>query len=289
MRKITINQALTNKESDSFSQYLKNLYDIKLLTPKEEKELIERIGNGDKTAIEELIKRNLRFVVSVAKKYVSGNIPLEDLVNEGNIGLITAANKYDPKTGYRFISYAVWWIQKSIMEYLAKYGKTIKLPANKINDVTKLEKQRHELEQKYGRKVDINEIIQEFGSKEFDIDYYYKLNDLTMFNVSSLDVEIDSDSETSSTHLEMLYDDEEEETDNLLIKSDIKSDINKLLNHLSPRDKQIMVALYGLDGKIPQNLNDVGEGLNPPLTRERIRQIKNKALKFLKHKLKHHG
>ena len=289
MRRITINQALTRKEADSFSQYLKNLYDIKLLTPKEEKELIERIENGDKTAINELIERNLRFVVSVAKKYVSGNIPLEDLVNEGNIGLIIAANKYDPKTGYRFISYAVWWIQKSIMEYLSKYGKTIKLPANKINDVTKLEKQRHELEQKYGRKVDINEIIQEYGSKDFDSDYYYKLNDLTTFNVASLDVEIDSDSETSSTHLEMLYDDDEEETDNLLIKSDIKSDINKLLNHLSPRDKQIMVALYGLDGNIPQNLNDVGEQLNPPLTRERIRQIKNNALKILKNKLKHHN
>lgn len=288
MRRITINHALTNKESDSFSQYLRNLYDIKLLTPKEEKELIERIENGDKTAIDELIKRNLRFVVSVAKKYVSGNIPLEDLVNEGNIGLIIAANKYDPKTGYRFISYAVWWIQKTIMEYLSKYGKTIKLPANKINDVTKLEKQRHELEQKYGRKVDINEIIQEYGSKDFDSEYYYTLNNLTTFNVSSLDVEIDSDSETSSTHLEMLYDETEEETDNLLIKSDIKSDINKLLNHLSPRDKQIMVALYGLDGKIPQNLNDIGNSLNPPLTRERIRQIKNNALKLLKKKLKYH-
>lgn len=286
MRKITINQALTNKESDSFSQYLKSLYDIKLLTPTEEKDLIERIENGDKTAIDELIKRNLRFVISVAKKYVSGNILLEDLVNEGNIGLIIAANKYDPKTGYRFISYAVWWIQKIIMEYLAKYGKTIKLPANKINDITKLEKQRNELEQKYGRKVDINEIIQEFGCNVFDANYYHTLNNLTNFNVTSLDIEIDSDNETSSTRLEMLYDEDEEETDNLLIKTDIKSEINKLLNHLSARDRQIMVALYGLDGKIPQNLNDVGESLTPPLTRERIRQIKNKALKFLRTKLK---
>ncbi len=286
MRKISINQALTNKESDSFSQYLKNLYDIKLLTPNEEKALIERLENGDKTAIEDLIKRNLRFVVSVAKKYVSGNISLGDLVEEGNIGLIIAANKYDPKTGYRFISYAVWWIQKCIMEYLAKYGKTIKLPANKINDVTKLEKQYHELEQKYGRKIDINEIIQEFGTKDFDSEYYYKLNNLTSFNVSSLDVEIDMDNETSSTHLEMLYDDSEEETDNLLIKSDIKSDIKKLLNYLSPRDRQIIIALYGLDGKIPRNLNDVGNNLTPPLTTERIRQIKNKALKFLRNKLK---
>ncbi len=290
MRKISITQAMTNKESDSFTQYLKNLYDIKLLTPDEEKKLIDRIRKGDRTAVDELIKKNLRFVVSVAKKYNSLNVPIEDLVNEGNIGLIIAANKYDPDSGYRFISYAVWWIQKIIMEYLSKYGKTIRLPANKINDIAKLEKQRAELEQKYSRKIDINEIILEYSDSSFDSKYYERLNDLTTFNVTSLDVEINLDSDSSFTSIELLFDDSvDEETDNLLIKSDIKTEVNKLLNHLSARDKQIMVALYGLDGKLPLNLSDVGKMLTPPLTTERVRQIKFKCLKTLREKVTKYG
>ena len=135
MKAIKINQKITTRENSSFKQYLKEVNEIPMLTPKEESELAERAVSGNKLACEELVTRNLRFVISVAKQYATDKIPLEDLVNEGNIGLIKAVEKFDPTRGYKFISFAVWWVRKFIMEYVSNYGKTIRIPSNRINEL----------------------------------------------------------------------------------------------------------------------------------------------------------
>ena len=160
MKQFVITSKVTNRENQSFNQYLKDISEIEVFSSKEEVICAEKASRGDKKAIDELVRRNLRFVVSVAKQYATTQNPLEDLVNEGNIGLIIAAEKFKPEMGFKFISYAVWWVRKIIMEHLSKHGRLVRLPANKINSLSKLDKQINELEQKLGRNVCIQEIIE---------------------------------------------------------------------------------------------------------------------------------
>lgn len=294
MKQLTITTKLTNRENQSFVQYLREVAEIKVLTPEEEIVLTKKASKGDKQAIEELVKRNLRFVVSVAKQYATPQNPLEDLVNEGNMGLIIAAERFDPSTGFKFISYAVWWIRKIIMEHLSKYGRIIRLPANKINAISKLDKQINQLEQKLGRQVSIREVVenysidedvlQAFGDFDKTANDYELLGVLSGYSIDSLDRQVGHDKNDGITLGDTISDDTcFKENDHQLLENDLKGQINDVLNTLKPRDKQVMIALFGLDGSIPRTLKDVGDEIG--VTREMVRQIREKSLGKLKKKL----
>ncbi len=292
MKQLTITTKLTNRENQSFVQYLREVSEIKVLTPEEEVILTEKASSGDKQAIEELVKRNLRFVVSVAKQYATPQNPVEDLVNEGNIGLMMAAERFDPKTGFKFISYAVWWIRKIIMEHLSKNGRLIRLPANKINALSKLDKQINELEQKLGRNVSIREVmdnynvdvdvldaLSNYGKSSSDLEV---LSMLSGYSMDSLDRELGHD-EGGSTLGDNVVDNTFDTNDHNLLYDDMKKELNKVLDTLKPRDRQVIVALFGLDGSIPRTLKDVGDEIG--VTREMVRQIKEKSLIKLRKRL----
>lgn len=284
MKQIVITNRLTNRESDVFIKYLKDISAIELFTPEEEINCAKKVAMGDLEAKNELIKRNLRFVISVANQYASTLNPVEDLVNEGNIGLIMAAEKFNPEMGIKFISYAVWWIQKLIHEHLSKHSRMVRLPANKLNNLSTLDKRINQLEQKLGRSVDISEVIAEFQS-DFGDDNYEDISMLKTYKVDSMDREISSFGDSITTVGDLMADDNiESATDHLVASTTIKEDINNALNILKPRDKRVMVALYGLDGNCPMTLAEVGELIG--VTHEMIRQIKAKSLRMLKDQVK---
>lgn len=278
MRALKINQKITSRENSSFIQYMREVNEIPLLTPAQETELAEKAVNGDKLAAEELVVKNLRFVISVAKQYATDKISLEDLVNEGNIGLIKAVEKFDITKGYKFISFAVWWVRKLMMEYVSNHGKTVRIPANRINEMSKLNKYISAVEQKNCYKVDIEEIISEFPT-EFASDDFVLLDSLSNFKVDSLDREIHSDEGNSTSVSDLMFDENADDTDYLLGKSDIKSEINAALSTLKPRNKQIMEMLFGLNGYPAMTLQEVGDEIG--LTREMIRLVKEKSLKLM--------
>jgi RNA polymerase primary sigma factor len=292
MKQFVITSKVTNRENQSFNQYLKDISEIEVFSSKEEVICAEKASRGDKKAIDELVRRNLRFVVSVAKQYATTQNPLEDLVNEGNIGLIIAAEKFKPEMGFKFISYAVWWVRKIIMEHLSKHGRLVRLPANKINSLSKLDKQINELEQKLGRNVCIQEIIEEFGGdtdfdgkstqKKFKNEYML-LDTLNDYSMDSLDRDISGD-DKGTTLAETISDDSMfKSADNELLTEDVRKQLNEVLDILKPRDRLVMVGLYGLDGCIPRTLNDIGDEIG--VTREMVRQIRQKSLAILKKKL----
>jgi RNA polymerase primary sigma factor len=276
MKAIKINQKITTRENSSFKQYLKEVNEIPMLTPKEESELAERAVSGDKLASEELVTRNLRFVISVAKQYATDKIPLEDLVNEGNIGLIKAVEKFDPTRGYKFISFAVWWVRKFIMEYVSNYGKTIRIPSNRINELSKLNKYISAVEQKTSHRADIEEVISQF-SKEMPADDFCFLDSLNSFTIDSMDRQVTNEEGNGTSISDLMCDEDANKTDYLLDDSDVKTEINSALATLKPRNKKIMEMLFGINGYQPMTLQEVGDEIG--LTREMIRQIKDKSLK----------
>jgi RNA polymerase primary sigma factor len=278
MKALKINQKITSRENSSFIQYMREVSEIEMLTPTQEAELAVRAVNGDKQASEELVVKNLRFVISVAKQYATEKISLEDLVNEGNIGLIKAVEKFDPNKGYKFISFAVWWVRKIIMEYVSNYGKTVRIPANRINELSKLNKYISAVEQKTCHKADIQEVIAEFG-KEISADDLSLLDSLNGMTIDSLDREIHSDEGNSTCVSDLMFDENADKTDYLLGETDVKSEINIALSTLKPRNKKIMEMLFGLNGYQPMTLQEVGDEIG--LTREMVRQVKEKSLKLM--------
>jgi RNA polymerase primary sigma factor len=278
MKGIRITSKITNRENDSFKQYLNEIAEIKMFTPEEEAECAKKASNGDKSAVDEMVKRNLRFVVSVAKQYETPNLPLEDLVNEGNIGLILAVQHYNVSTGFKFISYAVWWVKKLIMEYVDKNSRLVRLPSNKINNLKKYNKKVSELEQKNCGVVNPFDIIDNLESvmSEHDIKDVEKISTM---HFDSLDEYI-GDGDSKSSLYELISDKSVEPTDQLLLKNDFKGHIYNILDKLKPRDKKIMIMLFGLDGSAPLTLKEVGEEVG--LTREMVRQIKEKNLGIIK-------
>jgi RNA polymerase primary sigma factor len=298
MKQLKISTKLTNRDVQSFNQYLKEISDIDVFTPEQEVICTEKASKGDQDAIDELVRRNLRFVVSVAKQYATPMNPLEDLVNEGNIGLMLAAQKFRPEMGFKFISYAVWWVRKIIMEHLTKNGRMVRLPANKVNSLSKLDKQIHILEQKLGRNVSIIEVVEEFGS-EMDLGFdmndkspYKKLKDeyqlldvLNDYNMDSLDREIGGDDGNGTTLADTITDNFAfKATDQSLMDEDVTREIFKVLDTLKPRDRHVMVSLFGLGGGDPKTLKEVGDEIG--VTREMVRQIREKSLKKLQVRLK---
>ena len=254
MRKLVITTRLTNRDSDSFQRYLQEISKYELFTPEEELACSIKAANGDKDAIEELIKRNLRFVVSVAKHYTSTENNLEDLINEGNIGLITAAHKFDLSKENKFISYAVWWIRKTILEYLTINGRTIRIPANKLNDLSKIDKIIMEMEQTHGRSIDIQEVICDIDGEDLDL-----LGMISSFKMDSTDRQIGGKDGSVTTLGELLSDDSTfKETDHLVME-DENAPLKFVIETLKPKEQEIIKLLYGLNGDLPLTLEEVGK------------------------------
>jgi RNA polymerase primary sigma factor len=279
MRQFKITQRTTYKDSESFSRYLKEVSDIKQFeTPLEEYICAKKAYEGDSKSVDELVRRNLRFVISVAKQYVTDDMPINDLVNEGNIGLLIAARKNKPELGNKFISYAVWWIRKIILEHVNKTSKMVRLPANKISDIAKLNKQIADLEQKNCNKVDLLEVIDTYGHELVDGEFLF-LDVLGSYSMDSLDRQLGEDGDASYLG-DLLCNEDDDSTDHLVNNFDVVTEINNSLDILKPRDKEIMELLFGLNGKTPMNLIEVGNEIG--ISREMVRQIREKSLKKLR-------
>lgn len=278
---LVITKKITLRESSSISTYFLDISKIPILTPDEEYNVAMKSFNGDLEARELLIKSNLRFVVSVAKQYMAEGISLSDLINEGNYGLTIAAGKFDPTNGFKFISYAVWWIRRTIMEFLTRHSRTIKLPTNKVNVIKPLTDIINSLEQKYERYPTLDEILNEVGDKysEKDINFVFLLRNT---NTVSYDKEVNNDGESESVSLsEMLTTDLFPDTDSKIMDEDRRNNMYKILDCL-PKDihKIILIKLYGLDGNTPMSLKEIGNSLS--LSSERVRQIRDKSLNIIR-------
>jgi len=272
MKQIGINASITSRDSESLNKYLKEISKITPFTLEEERICAKKSSKGDLDAREELVKRNLRFVVTVAKQYVTSNSPLSDLVNEGNLGLIMAAERFNPDNNVKFISYGVWWIKKVIIEHISKYNRMVRLPSNKISLLSKLDKLISEHEQKTGYKVDIQQL-----SDELDTDEFEHMDVLTSYRMDSLDKQFGDSEGEGGTLLDLLSDDTSfKSTDHLVSELDHNSTIMTSLDSLREKDKHIMILLFGLDGNEPRTLQEVSDIIG--MSREMIRQIKNKTL-----------
>ena len=273
MRQLKITKSITNRESASLDKYLQEIGREELVSPEEEVELAQRIRKGDQQALEKLTRANLRFVVSVAKQYQNQGLSLPDLINEGNLGLIKAAEKFDETRGFKFISYAVWWIRQSILQALAEQSRIVRLPLNQVGSLNKINKALGVFEQKYERlpsTEELAEMIDVPGDKIADT-----------LRVSGRHVSVDApfvDGEDNSL-LDILPNDDSPSADKGLVGESLSTEIERALQILTPREREIIKSFFGI-GCQEMTLEEIGERLD--LTRERVRQIKEKAIRKLK-------
>jgi len=275
MRQLKITKQVTNRETASLDKYLQEIGKVDLITADEEVELAQRINAGDQLALEKLTKANLRFVVSVAKQYQNQGLTLPDLINEGNLGLIKAAQRFDETRGFKFISYAVWWIRQSILQALAEQSRIVRLPLNKIGSINKINKTFAFLEQSHERPPSAEEI-----AKELDM----TINDVkeSMKN-SGRHVSMDAplvEGEDSNLY-DVLRSGESPNPDRDLLHESLRTEIERALETLTPREADVIRLYFGLASQHPMTLEEIGETFD--LTRERVRQIKEKAIRRLKH------
>ena len=275
MRQLKITKQVTNRETASLDKYLQEIGKVDLITAEEEVELAQRIKAGDQVALEKLTKANLRFVVSVAKQYQNQGLTLPDLINEGNLGLIKAAKRFDETRGFKFISYAVWWIRQSILQALAEQSRIVRLPLNKIGSINKINKMYAFLEQENERPPSAEEI-----AKKLDM----TVNDVkeSMKN-SGRHVSMDApliEGEDSNLY-DVLNSAESPNPDRKLLHESLRIEINRALETLTPREADVVKLYFGLGEHQPMTLEEIGETFD--LTRERVRQIKEKAIRRLKH------
>ena len=276
MKPLTITAKVTNRDNDYLKQYFRDIYAYKKFTPEEEAECAFKSSTGDEKALNELINRNLRFVVSVAKQYETRDCLLGDLINEGNLGLIYSAKRFKPDMGFKFISYAVWWIRKYINEFQSNNGRTVRIPVNKITNLSKLNQKMAILEQKLGRVVDIEDIISEYGNEISDEEIKVATQ-LNSFSIDSLDREITSDSDNGVTLVDIMNDDSFfRPTDYLVNEYDVSQQLNRLLNKLKPKEKDIISSLFGLNGVEPLTITEVSVKYN--VCSEAIRLNKERIL-----------
>ncbi|KPK87213.1 MAG: RNA polymerase subunit sigma [Bacteroides sp. SM23_62_1] len=275
MRQLKIIKQVTNRETPSLDKYLHEIGKVDLISAEEEVELARQIRSGDQFALEKLVKANLRFVVSVSKQYQNQGLSLPDLINEGNLGLIKAAQRFDETRGFKFISYAVWWIRQSILQALAEQARIVRLPLNKIGSINKINKTFAELEQKHEREPSIVEISQALELAPEDIKEAIRSSGRHV----SMDAPL-ADGEEGTMYDVMLSKDAPSPDKGLLIES-LRKEIERALSTLTHREANIVRLYFGLNGKHPHTLEEIGEQFN--LTRERVRQIKEKAIKRLKH------
>ncbi len=275
MRQLKITKSITKRESQSLDYYFSEVSKIKLLTEEEEYQLLERVANGDKAALNEIVKANLRFVVSVAKQFQNQGLSLEDLISDGNLGLIKAAERFDNSRGFKFISYAVWWIRQSIMQSISDNGKLIRLPNNQNLAINKINRTAQQLEIKLEREPTEQELAQVL--EETDI----KIRETMLSNtgkVASLDSPV-TDGE-DMTLSDCIINKEISSPDERLIKESFCDDLEKILKNLQPRQRVIVCMYYGILGYQTMTLEEIGDYLS--LTRERVRQIKDMTIRVLK-------
>ena len=277
MRQLKISKSITNRESASLDKYLQEIGHEELLTTDEEVELAQRIRKGDKRALERLTKANLRFVVSVAKQYQNQGLSLPDLINEGNVGLIKAAEKFDETRGFKFISYAVWWIRQSILQAIAEQSRLVRLPLNQVGSVNKITRELNKFEQEHERKPSVDEIAERVDLPEDKIADAMKANSRHV----SMDAPI-ADGEDSSM-IDFLSGDSSNTDRELAIES-LKAEVSRILKLLTDKEQKVLRAFFGIDGSPEMTLDEIGEKYN--LTRERVRQIKEKALRRLRQNTK---
>jgi RNA polymerase primary sigma factor len=277
MRQLKISKSITNRESASLDKYLQEIGHEELLTTDEEVELAQRIRKGDKRALERLTKANLRFVVSVAKQYQNQGLSLPDLINEGNVGLIKAAEKFDETRGFKFISYAVWWIRQSILQAIAEQSRLVRLPLNQVGSVNKITRELNKFEQEHERKPSVDEIAERVDLPEDKIADAMKANSRHV----SMDAPI-ADGEDSSM-IDFLSGDSSNTDRELAIES-LKAEVSRILKLLTDKEQKVLRAFFGIDGSPEMTLDEIGEKYN--LTRERVRQIKEKALRRLRRNTK---
>lgn len=274
MRQLKIEQSITNRDSDSIEKYLYDIARIDLLSVEEEILLAQKIKKGDQSALDRLVKANLRFVVSVAKKYQNQGIRLSDLIAEGNIGLIKAAKRFDETKGFKFISFAVWWIRQSIMVAIAEQKRIVRLPANQIGGIMMINKAMVELEQRLERQPSLEEVCEFIElPREKAADYLFHAP-----MTSSLDAVIVE--ESGFTLVETIEDTNTEKTDSTALQNSVLIDIKRLMKRLPEREKEILSMFYGLGGNAAIGLDEIGYKMK--LGKERVRQIKDKALKTLR-------
>ena len=277
MRQLKISKSITNRESASLDKYLQEIGHEELLTTDQEVELAQRIRKGDKRALERLTKANLRFVVSVAKQYQNQGLSLPDLINEGNVGLIKAAEKFDETRGFKFISYAVWWIRQSILQAIAEQSRLVRLPLNQVGSVNKITRELNKFDQEHERKPSVDEIAERVDLPEDKIADAMKANSRHV----SMDAPI-ADGEDSSM-IDFLSGDSSNTDRELAIES-LKAEVSRILKLLTDKEQKVLRAFFGIDGSPEMTLDEIGEKYN--LTRERVRQIKEKALRRLRHNTK---
>ena len=275
MRQLKIGQSITNRADKSLEKYLSDISKEEMITAEEETILARKIRNGDQDALQKLTKANLRFVVSVAKQYQNQGLPLIDIINEGNVGLIKAAKKFDETRGFKFISYAVWWIRQSILEALSEKSRIIRIPLNQVGVLGKINKVVGKLEQDLERMPTHEEI-----SAALDISEYKVSETITAsLKASSVDAPLGGN-EDSSSMLEVLVNNDSPLADRILMQESLKIEIERSLSTLDPRSKDVIKMFYGIDQICPISLDEIGHKLE--ISRERARQIKEKSIKKLR-------
>ena len=275
MRQLKITKQVTNRETASLDKYLQEIGKVELITADEEVELAQRIKAGDQRALEKLTKANLRFVVSVSKQYQNQGLTLPDLINEGNLGLIKAAQRFDETRGFKFISYAVWWIRQSILQALAEQSRIVRLPLNKIGSINKINKAYASLEQQHERPPSAEEIATRLEMSEMDVKEYLRNSGRHV----SMDAPL-VEGEDSNLYDVLNSHDSPNPDDDLMVDS-LRTEIDRSLSTLTPREGDVIRLYFGLNGQHPLTLEEIGEKFD--LTRERVRQIKEKAIRRLKH------
>ena len=274
MRQLKITQSITNRESQSLDKYLHEIGKVDLITAEEEVILARKIREGDQAALERLTKTNLRFVVSVAKQYQNQGLTLGDLINECNLGLIKAAKRFDETKGFKFISYAVWWIRQSILQAIAEQSRIVRLPLNQVGSLSKISKAFSKLEQEYEREPSPEELA---DILETTVE---KISDTLSNSGRHVSMDAPFVQGEENTLLDVL-ENHEPNTDSSLINESLSEEIKRSLSTLTEREREIIVLFFGLSTNHPLSLEEIGEKFN--LTRERVRQIKDKALQRLRH------
>jgi RNA polymerase primary sigma factor len=276
MRQLKIIKQITTREAPSLDKYLLEIGKIRLLSTEEEIYLSQQVRKGNRKAVEMLVKSNLRFVISVAKQYQNQGLPLTDLINEGNLGLIKAAERFDSTKGFKFISYAVWWIRQSILQSLAEHARLVKLPQNKVDSISKINQAYTRLEQEIQREPTAEELAEMLQLNVLLVDQSLQSNGFHL----SLDAPLYDDEEHESSQYDMFAHDVLPSPDQMLIESSLQTEIRRLLGQLDCREADILTSCYGLNGMPMLDLDDIAKGYG--LTRERVRQIRDTSIRKLR-------
>lgn len=279
MRQLKITNRITSRESLALDKYLNDISKIDLLEPEEEIRLAEKIKEGDEQALEELTRANLRFVVSVAKQYQNHGLSLSDLINEGNVGLMKAAKRFDPTKGFKFISYAVWWIRQSILQAILEYSRMVRLPLNKVNLYSKVKAARDSFIQEFEREPSTSELADLIGTTQKEIEDILENGAHHL----SLDAPMGEDDEGAGTMLDFYIEQEGESPDVDVMKDSLTNELKQGLDTLSPREMEILKLYFGIGERQALTLEEIGDHLD--LTRERVRQVKERALRRLRRKV----